>query len=91
MHHKKHAFREVLLLKKKVTYKEIVICKVKAGTVTKVKLVTKIKKHNQLYFGTLVIVIVEITHKMRTYFKTLASKKATTYCLKQSHSNDKLS
>ena len=91
MHHKKHAFREVLLLKKKVTYKEIVICKVKAGTVTKVKLVTKIKKHNQLYFGTLVIVIVEITHKMRTYFKTLASKKATTYCLKQPHSNDKLS
>ena len=31
------------------------ICKEKSGTVTKVKLVTKIKKHNQLYFGTLVV------------------------------------
>ena len=81
---KKHAFREVLLIKKNVIYKEIVICKEKAGTVTKVKLVTKIKKHNQLYFGTLVIVIVEITHKMRTYFKTLASKKVTTWRLKKS-------
>ena len=30
------------------------IGKEKAGTVTKVKLVTKIKEHNQLYFGTLV-------------------------------------
>ena len=31
------------------------ICKVKPGTVTKVKLVTKIKKLNQLYFGTFVL------------------------------------
>ena len=31
------------------------ICKEKSRTVTKVKLVMKIKKHNQLYFGTLVI------------------------------------
>ena len=54
---KKHAFREVLLIKKNVIYKEIVICKEKAGTVTKVKLVTKIKKHNQLYFGTLVLLL----------------------------------
>ena len=29
------------------------ICKEKYGADTKVKLVTKIKKHNQLYFGTL--------------------------------------
>ena len=39
---------------------------------------TKIKKHNQLYFGTLVLAsccCVEITHKIRTSFKTLASKK----------------
>ena len=35
--------------------KKSFICKEKAGTVTKVKLVTKIKKHNQLYFGTLVL------------------------------------
>ena len=39
---------------------------------------TKIKKHNQLYFGTLVLAsccCVEITHKIRTSLKTLASKK----------------
>ena len=35
--------------------KEKFICKEKAGTVTKAKLVTKIKKHDQLYFGTLVL------------------------------------
>ena len=47
---KKHASREVLLIKKKVIYKEIVICKEKAETVTKVKLVTKIKKHTIISF-----------------------------------------
>ena len=31
------------------------VCKEKSGTVAKVKLVTKIKKHNQLYFGSLVL------------------------------------
>ena len=31
------------------------ICKEKSGTVTKIKLFTKIKKHNQLYCGTLVL------------------------------------
>ena len=31
------------------------ICKEKSGTVTKVKLVTKMNKFNQLYFGTLVL------------------------------------
>ena len=36
--------------------KESFICKEKAVAVTKVKLVTKVKKHNQLYFGTLVLV-----------------------------------
>ena len=36
------------LIKKNFVYKE-------SGTVTKVKLVTKIKKHNQLYFGTLLL------------------------------------
>ena len=30
------------------------ICKRKSGTATKGQLVTKIKKHNQFYFGTLV-------------------------------------
>ena len=66
------------------------ICKEKSRTATKVKLVTKIKKHNQLYFGTLVlacIVFVQINHKMWTSFKTLASKKAATWRLKKSQGN----
>ena len=33
------------------------IFKEKSRTVTKVKLVMKIKKHNQLYFGTLVLAL----------------------------------
>ena len=31
------------------------ICKEKSGAVKKAKLATKIKKHNQLYFGTVVL------------------------------------
>ena len=37
--------------------KKSLICKEKAGTVTKVKLVTKIKKYNQLSFETLVLLL----------------------------------
>ena len=48
---KKHASREVLLIKKKVIYKEIVICKEKAETVTRVKLVMKVKKHTIISFA----------------------------------------
>ena len=33
------------------------------------------------------VIIVEITHKMRTSFKTLASRKAATWHLKKSLSN----
>ena len=54
----------------------------------------KIKKHNQLSFGTLVIhhvPIVEITYKIQTSFKTLSSKKVATWHLKKYHSNDELS
>ena len=36
----------------------------------------KFKKHNHLYLG--IAVIVEMVHKKRTSFKTLASKKAAT-------------
>ena len=47
---KKHVSREVLsLLRKKSFLKKHFICKEKSGNVTKVKLVTKIKKHNQIY------------------------------------------
>ena len=35
--------------KEKLIYKENFICKGKSGVVTKIKLRTKIKKHNQLY------------------------------------------
>ena len=37
--------------------KKSFVCKEKGGTVTKVKLVTKIKKDNQLYFGNLVMLL----------------------------------
>ena len=37
------------------------------------------------------VVNVEITHKIRTFFKTLASKNAAKSHLKKSQSNDKLS
>ena len=61
------------------------ICEEKPETVIKVKLVTKIKKHNQLYFGTLVLGSCchcgDSAYKIRTSFKTLASKKAATWRL----------
>ena len=65
--------------------KKSFICKENAGTVTKVKLVAKVKKHNQLYFGTLILAsycYCEDNVKLRTFFKTLASKNAATWGLK---------
>ena len=57
MRHKKHASREVLRLKisfikRDFIYKEkfCFVCKEKHGSVTKVKLVTKIKKLRKLRF-----------------------------------------
>ena len=44
-----------MLLESFWVYKGNFICKEKCGTAAKVKLVTKIKKLNQLYFGTLVL------------------------------------
>ena len=53
---KKHASREALGLQIQMSFiKKNFVCKEKSGTVAKVKLVTKIKKHNQLYFGSLVL------------------------------------
>ena len=49
---KKHASRVVFEFIKKN-----LICNEKSRTVAKVKLVTKIKKRNQFYFGTLVIAL----------------------------------
>ena len=74
------------------------IYKEKSGTVTKLTLVQKKRnqkfmKHNQLYFDLWYwhrTFIAGITHKIRTPFKTLASKKITAWRLKQSQSNDKL-
>ena len=37
--------------------KKSFVCKEKGGTVAKAKLVTKIKKGNQLYFGNLVLLL----------------------------------
>ena len=44
-----------LALKKFI--KKNLICNEKSGTVTKVKLLKKTKKHNQLYFRTLVLTL----------------------------------
>ena len=67
--------------------RKISICKEKSETATKPKLVTKIKKHNQLYFGTLVLALYWYwywQHKIRTFLKLLAWKKAATWQLKKS-------
>ena len=53
----KACFQRGFIYKKSVIYKENFVCKEKSGSATKVKLVTKIKKHDQLYFGTLVLAI----------------------------------
>ena len=71
--------------------KKSLICKEKAGTVTKVKLSCIISLFWNLGISIVHIVTVEITHKIHISFKTLASKKATTWRLKKSRSNDKLS
>ena len=52
----------------------------------------RIKKSGKLYFILELwylhhIVIVELTHKLRTSFKTLASKKAATWRLKKNQIN----
>ena len=44
------------LFKQSVKIKEL-RHKERTGTVTKIKLVPKIKKHNQLYFGTLLLLL----------------------------------
>ena len=71
--------------------KKSLICKEKAGTVTKVKLRSIISLFWNLGISIVHIVPVEITHKIQISFKTLASKKAATWRLKKSRSNDKLS
>ena len=42
-------------MKKKLIFKENFICKENFENVTKVKSVKKIKKHNDIYFGALVL------------------------------------
>ena len=53
----KTCFHRGFMYKEKwdVIYKENFICKEKSGSATTVKLDTKIKMHNQLYFGTWVL------------------------------------
>ena len=66
------------------------VSKEKSGTSIKGKLVTKTKKHIRfilkLWFEYRTV-IVEI---IQTSFKTLTSRKATSWRLKKSQSNDKL-
>ena len=78
-------------IKKTVIYKKNFVCKEKSGTVKKARKLRSIisfileicYKHH--------VVNVEITHKIRTFFKTLASKNVAKSRLKKSQSNDKLS
>ena len=56
MHHE-NMLPEILFIKKNVIFQENFICKEKSGSVTTLKLVTKIKKPDQLYFGTLVLAL----------------------------------
>ena len=85
----------MLFIKKKVIrfiYKE------KSGAVTKLKLVQtkcnqKFTQHKQLYFGTLLLAsycYCGDKHKLWTSFKTLASKEAKIWRLKQFQGNNKL-
>ena len=91
LRHRKHASREVLLIQKNIIYKEIVICKEKAGIVTEVKLVTKIKKHNQLYFGTLVsLLYCRYNAWFADFFQNSVFKESNNMALKKSQSNGKL-
>ena len=71
--------------------KKSFIRKEKSTTVAKVKLVTKIKKDNQLYFGTLVEASNTLSHKIRPSFIILASKKVAIWRLKIFRRNNKLS
>ena len=65
-----------LCLQIKISFiKKNFICKEKRGTATKVKLVRKVKKHNQLFFD----------------FGVVIAEIATTWRLKKSQNNDKLS
>ena len=65
-----------LCLQIKISFiKKNFICKEKPGTATKVKLVRKVKKHNQLFFD----------------FGVAIAEIATTWRLKKSQNNDKLS
>ena len=70
------------------------ICKEKAGTVTNAKLVTKIKKHDQLYFGTLVLASYcycgDNAWNM-DFFQNTGFKESSNMALKRSQCNDKLS
>ena len=69
------------------------VSKEKSGTSIKGKLVTKTKKHIRFILKLWYehrTVIVEIMQKIQTSFKTLTSRKATSWRLKKSQSNDKL-
>ena len=74
--------------------KKNLICKEKSGSVTKVKLVSKIKKLIQLYFGTLVLV----SHcycgdnaQNTDFFQNTGFKESSSMAIQKSQSNDKLS
>ena len=77
-------------LKKMLLINKSFICKEKSGTVTKTILVTKNKKHNQLYFGTLVLALncyCGDNAKNTDFFQNTSFKKTSNMALKKSQSN----
>ena len=82
-------------IKKKVILQiKYFICKEKYGAVKKVNSLRKLRSIISFILELWYqhhVVIVEITHKIRASFKTLASKKVASWRLKKYHSNDELS
>ena len=92
MRHKKHASREVFEFIKKevILQKQYFIRKEFYGAAKKVNQLRKLRSIISFVLEHHVL-IVEITQKIRTSFKTLALKKVATWHLKKYHSNDELS
>ena len=58
--------------------KKNLICKEKPDPDTKVKLITKIKKHNQLYFGALILLL-----SNTDFFQNIGFKERSNMALKK--------
>ena len=78
-------------MKENAIYKKNFLCKEKSGTVKKARKLRSIISFILEIWYKHHIVNMETPHKIRTSFKTLASRKVAKLRLKKSQSNDKLS